>query len=143
MYPGSDGAVLQRDKSTISRHIKNVSVQGELLEKATVANFATTAAAGKNRSGGPLLLISQAFCDSDQSEQIVFGQIPGLLFQFANQLWFFDVCIEEFLGCDTKIIAKTKKFGERRHSFARGDALNTAFAMAQIQAHPAFRNTFL
>ena len=47
MYPGSDGAVLQRDKSTISKHIKNVSVQGELSGEAVVANFATTAADGK------------------------------------------------------------------------------------------------
>ena len=39
--------LFQRDKSTISRHIKNVFSEGELLEEATVANFATTAADGK------------------------------------------------------------------------------------------------
>ena len=33
--------LFQRDKSTISRHIKNVFAEGELLEEATVANFAT------------------------------------------------------------------------------------------------------
>ena len=33
--------LFQRDKSTISRHIKNVFVEGELPEEATVANFAT------------------------------------------------------------------------------------------------------
>lgn len=33
--------LFQRDKSTISRHIKNVFSEGELLEEATVANFAT------------------------------------------------------------------------------------------------------
>ena len=33
--------LFQRDKSTISRHIKNVFADGELLEEATVANFAT------------------------------------------------------------------------------------------------------
>lgn len=30
-----------RDKSTISRHIRNVFSEGELSESATVANFAT------------------------------------------------------------------------------------------------------
>ena len=33
--------LFQRDKSTISRHIKNVFAEGELPEEATVANFAT------------------------------------------------------------------------------------------------------
>ena len=33
--------LFQRDKSTISRHIKNVFQEGELTEEATVANFAT------------------------------------------------------------------------------------------------------
>ena len=33
--------LFQRDKSTISRHIKNVFADGELLEEATVAIFAT------------------------------------------------------------------------------------------------------
>ena len=33
--------LFQRDKSTISRHIKNVFADGELLEESTVANFAT------------------------------------------------------------------------------------------------------
>ena len=33
--------LFQRDKSTISRHIKNVFSEGELSEEATVANFAT------------------------------------------------------------------------------------------------------
>ena len=33
--------LFQRDKSTISRHIKNVFAEGELSENATVANFAT------------------------------------------------------------------------------------------------------
>ncbi len=31
----------QRDKSTVSRHIKNVFSEGELQQSATVANFAT------------------------------------------------------------------------------------------------------
>lgn len=33
--------LFQRDKSTISRHIKNVFAEGELTEEATVANFTT------------------------------------------------------------------------------------------------------
>ena len=39
--------LFQRDKSTISRHIKNVFSEGELQRKSVVANFATTAADGK------------------------------------------------------------------------------------------------
>ena len=33
--------LFERDKSTISRHIKNVFEEGELIQSATVANFAT------------------------------------------------------------------------------------------------------
>ncbi len=33
--------LFQRDKSTISRHIKNVFEEGELTQTATVANFTT------------------------------------------------------------------------------------------------------
>jgi hypothetical protein len=39
--------LFQRDKSTISRHIKNVFAEGELSRDSVVANFATTAADGK------------------------------------------------------------------------------------------------
>ena len=35
--------LFQRDKSTISRHIKNIFAEGELKREAVVANFATTA----------------------------------------------------------------------------------------------------
>lgn len=34
-------ALFQRDKSTISRHIRNIFEEGELTRSATVANFAT------------------------------------------------------------------------------------------------------
>lgn len=34
--------LFQRDKSTISRHIKNIFAEGELKREAVVANFATT-----------------------------------------------------------------------------------------------------
>ena len=39
--------LFQRDKSTISRHIKNIFSEGELSPEAVVAKFATTAADGK------------------------------------------------------------------------------------------------
>ncbi len=39
--------LFQRDKSVISRHIKNIFAEGELDENSVVANFATTAADGK------------------------------------------------------------------------------------------------
>lgn len=39
--------LFQRDKSTISRHIKNIFEEGELNKNAVVANFATTASDGK------------------------------------------------------------------------------------------------
>ena len=35
--------LFQRDKSTISRHIKNVFEEGELSKNSVVAKFATTA----------------------------------------------------------------------------------------------------
>ena len=39
--------LFQRDKSVISRHIKNIFDEGELAPEAVVANFATTASDGK------------------------------------------------------------------------------------------------
>ena len=39
--------LFQRDKSTISRHIKNIFEEGELNKNSVVANFATTASDGK------------------------------------------------------------------------------------------------
>ena len=39
--------LFQRDKSTISRHIKNIFNEGELIRNSVVASFATTAADGK------------------------------------------------------------------------------------------------
>jgi hypothetical protein len=40
--------LFQRDKSVISRHIKNIFDEGELNRNSVVANFATTAADGKS-----------------------------------------------------------------------------------------------
>jgi predicted transcriptional regulator len=39
--------LFQRDKSTVSRHIRNVFEEGELEQNSVVAKFATTAADGK------------------------------------------------------------------------------------------------
>ena len=39
--------LFQRDKSMISRHIKNIFLEGELQREAVVAKFATTASDGK------------------------------------------------------------------------------------------------
>ena len=39
--------LFQRDKSTISRHIKNIFSEGELARDSVVAKFATTATDGK------------------------------------------------------------------------------------------------
>lgn len=39
--------LFERDKSTVSRHIKNVFEEGELVRNSVVANFATTASDGK------------------------------------------------------------------------------------------------
>jgi len=40
-------SLFERDKSTISRHIKNVFEEGELNRNSVVVNFATTASDGK------------------------------------------------------------------------------------------------
>jgi len=40
--------LFQRNKSTISRHVKNIFESGELQPNSVVANFATTAYDGKN-----------------------------------------------------------------------------------------------
>jgi hypothetical protein len=39
--------LFQRDKSVISRHLRNIFKSGELDRQSVVANFATTAADGK------------------------------------------------------------------------------------------------
>lgn len=39
--------LFQRDKSTISRHIKNIFEEGELIKNSVVAKTATTATDGK------------------------------------------------------------------------------------------------
>lgn len=41
--------LFQRDKSTISRHVRNIYVEGELVREATVANFATVQTEGNRQ----------------------------------------------------------------------------------------------
>ena len=43
--------LFQRNKSTISRHIKNIFSEGELMRESVVANFATTARSEERRVG--------------------------------------------------------------------------------------------
>lgn len=43
--------LFQRDKLTISRHIKNVYTEEEMLREATVANFATVQTVGREERG--------------------------------------------------------------------------------------------
>ena len=43
--------LFQRDKSVISRHIKNIFDERELTRESVVAKFATTAVDGKNIPG--------------------------------------------------------------------------------------------
>ena len=44
---GQMAELFARDKSTVSRHIKNIFEEGELRQNSVVANFATTASDGK------------------------------------------------------------------------------------------------
>ena len=53
--------LFQRDKSTISRHIKNIFSEGELSPEAVVAKFATTATNGKSDHGIPQISKQYAF----------------------------------------------------------------------------------
>lgn len=48
--------LFQRDKSTISRHIKNVFSEGELNKNSVVANFATTQTEGMSFPCGTTFL---------------------------------------------------------------------------------------
>ena len=52
--------LFQRDKSTISRHIKNIFAEGELERDSVVAKFATTATDGKIYQSHPLREKSKA-----------------------------------------------------------------------------------
>ncbi len=42
--------LFERDKSTVSRHIKNIFKENELEKDSVIANFATTASDGKTYS---------------------------------------------------------------------------------------------
>lgn len=55
--------LFQRNKSTISRHVKNVLESGELEERAVVAKNATTATDGKTYQTAFYNLDMITFCD--------------------------------------------------------------------------------
>ena len=48
--------LFQRDKSVISRHLRNIFKSGELARQSVVAKFATTAADGNKRIAAALFL---------------------------------------------------------------------------------------
>ena len=64
--------LFQRDKSTISRHIKNIFEEGELQRNSVVANFATTASDGKTYQ----VDYTQSFCP----EAVFTLYLPALYF---------------------------------------------------------------
>ena len=47
--------LFQRDKSTISRHVKNIFEEGELIKNSVVAKIATTATDGVSQLSGRAL----------------------------------------------------------------------------------------
>lgn len=51
LSPPQMAALFGRDKSVVSRHIRNIFTDGELNPDSVVANFATTAADGKVYQG--------------------------------------------------------------------------------------------
>lgn len=53
---------------------------------------------GRDKAENSESLISQSFYHGNQSRQIVCTQILGQLREFANQLRFLGVCIENSLG---------------------------------------------
>ena len=74
--------LFQRDKSTISRHIKNIFQEGELVQSSTVAKFATVASFDSSPSSKIffkcLLIVDLltpnnsaiAFCDSQTDSSL-------------------------------------------------------------------------
>ena len=59
---GQMATLFGRDKSTISRHVKNVFEEGELSPEATVANFATVQAEGNRKRGCQKYRLLQPRC---------------------------------------------------------------------------------
>ena len=64
--------LFQRDKSTISRHIKNVYDEGELIRQGTVAKFATV-----QKEGMRDVERNIEYCKSNQLANVIAN---GLLF---------------------------------------------------------------
>ena len=64
-------ALFQRDKSVISRHVKNVFEEGELRRQSVVAEFATTAVDGKTYQ------VEEAIREVKQLEKKLAPRIKG------------------------------------------------------------------
>ena len=74
--------LFERDKSTISRHLKNIFDEGELDEESVVAVFATTAADGKT--------YQVTYYDLDAVISVGYRVSPqprSGRFEFEEQLW--------------------------------------------------------
>ena len=64
--------LFQRDKSTISRHIKNIFTEGELRQNSTVAKFATVQMEGSRSVSRDIEYYNLCVAHSS-----VFGQAPS------------------------------------------------------------------
>ena len=69
--------LFQRDKSTISRHIKNIFAEGELERDSVVAKFATTAADGKTYQSNSTILTSLFLLDIVSNPNEAHSSVSG------------------------------------------------------------------
>ncbi len=79
--------LFQRDKSVISRHIKNIYDEAELAKDSTVANFATVQLEGKREISRSIdnldVIISVGYCvkshrGTENSNPLSLWQLPSL-----------------------------------------------------------------
>jgi len=71
--------LFQRNKSTISRHIKNVFEEGELAKDSVIANFATTASDGKT--------YNVAYYNLDMIISVGYRRFPAYLSSSRTERW--------------------------------------------------------
>ena len=78
--------LFQRDKSTISRHIKNIFEEGELSQVATVAQYATVQTEGSRTVERNIDCYSSGHISHKQAiEKVAFGTcILNVYFYFQN-----------------------------------------------------------
>ena len=70
--------LFQRNKSTISRHIKNVFEEGELQPEATVAFFATVQTEGKRKVERDIAYEDEGLLDAGDDHRPVSGHWAGV-----------------------------------------------------------------